>query len=506
MKTSYRISLIAAASLSALISVVSVNSQSPDFRERFHLGFFNHPYRPDFHSQEFLDNYGKLSLNSMQGYMSYDIEYDNTNYQGGFRDSLTSYESNVKDMVSDMNSVLGEKSIFLSREKINRPAYGQRSTYEAEYDSLSLVSGSIRPGYGYLEGVSSFYDEDTASGRNCMTGVHSPQYIVKTLYENREQVNCAGGDFRISDTKQSWFQSGHSWYIKPRMRIPQAFAIDTANWNKKVVRIEIIDFRGNAVNPPIDIYVRNFRQNSTNYQGQYIENFHEGSSPLPISVISSILSQGANAGPDGFTLNDDTSKVDFRVYWYGEVDVWLDYVRVDDEWAHDLFNPNLDLTGRDYRFYDKLTEEVTAFSGSGGVAYFYMDEYIYNSIPCIAEVNRLIRSVNPNTSLVSVTCEACTISWSHFKNPPTEAELRQKLKDEGLNDDVMIVDKYPFTTGYKLPHNVQLPDSTRFPGTTNYRKAQTPQGYNDTMNGSSIHSGRSSESTANIIDSCIAFD
>jgi hypothetical protein len=162
---------------------------------------------------------------------------------------------------------------------------------------------------------------------------------------------------------------------------------------------------------------------------------------------------------------------------------------VDDEWAHVLFNPDLDLTGRDYRFYDKLTEEVNAFSGSGGVAYFYMDEYIYNSIPCIAEVNRLIRSVNPNTSLVSVTCEACTVSWSHFKNPPTEAELRQKLKDEGLNDDVMIVDKYPFTTGYKLPHNVPLPDPSRFPGTTNYRRAQTAQGYNDTLNNLLISDG-----------------
>jgi len=204
-------------------------------KDKFYLGYFNLPYDTQFTSVSFLNDYKSLSLNSMQGYLTKGQETDPTHLQGGFYDSLSSYEANVNTMLDKLNTTLNGNSILLAREKINRPAYGQRSTYQAEYGRAELVGNLKKPGYGYKHGGGSLYAGETwqgetgISGRYCQVGTHLAQLMVDSLYENLEQVNNVSDYHLISDRKSIY--TDYRWYIKPRMRIPQSFANDPGNWD-----------------------------------------------------------------------------------------------------------------------------------------------------------------------------------------------------------------------------------------------------------------------------------
>jgi hypothetical protein len=74
-----------------------------------------------------------------------------------------------------------------------RPAYGQQSIYQAEDPG---AWNAKFPGYGYdsLEYITGQDTNENWMGepvrsRRCMVGRDTPGYMVKDLYENREQVN-----------------------------------------------------------------------------------------------------------------------------------------------------------------------------------------------------------------------------------------------------------------------------------------------------------------------------
>ncbi|MBV6479606.1 MAG: hypothetical protein HGGPFJEG_02392 [Ignavibacteria bacterium] len=472
-----------------------VFSQSPRMKDKFYIGYFNLPYELQFTSTGFLNDYKSLSLNAMQGYMTKGADTDPTNLQGGFNDSLDTYKANVQSMLGKFSSTLGESSMLLSREKISRPAYGQQSTYQAEYVRAELVGNIKKPGYGYKHGGGSYYAGETwqgetgISGRYCQTGTHLAQIMVDSLYENLEQVNDVTDNHLTSDRKSMY--SDYRWYIKPRMRIPQSFANDPNNWEKIVVIMEIQNFSA-SINQFETLKVKSFLDENGEYNGRYLEMYRFDGNPniYPLSIKATDLTQGAVADASGRTENLFDSKVDYRVYWYGEVDVWLDYVRVEDEWAHFLFNPQLETASqpRKYFFNHKILEEVNAFSvNDSGFAYFYMDEYFYNNIPCISEVNRIIKNINTNTGLISVTCEECTKGyWSGLRNLPDDDELYNSLYDKNVNTDIMLVDKYPIYDSEPIPHNLSLPNSGLYPGTIHYQKASNAGVYNQSLNGSLI--------------------
>ena len=78
------------------------------------------------------------------------------------------------------------------------------------------------------------------------------------------------------------------------------------------------------------------------------------------------------------------------VKWLGKADVWLDYVRVDDSWAHYLFTDTWE-EGQQYsnenmwQFRKKIKEEVDAFMKTDGLGYFWVDEVQFANIECIGE-------------------------------------------------------------------------------------------------------------------------
>ncbi len=72
------------------------------------------------------------------------------------------------------------------------------------------------------------------------------------------------------------------------------------------------------------------------YNGNYIEEYNFFG-PNELQVTSSALN-GLNTGRDySQTAQSGDCRVDFKIYWYETTDLWIDYVKVEDQYAHELF-------------------------------------------------------------------------------------------------------------------------------------------------------------------------
>jgi len=197
----------------------SIYSQTPNpLKNKFSFGIVsellrNWKYQDTFH----LGNYNALKLDVIQ---SYSNRGDNNDpYRpcfGGFKDQLSFYQTAVTISINYANAL----KVF-ERAKIVRPAYGQRSTYQAEEHPLKTF-----PKYYYATPGPGIDWTDTVGGvlvRKCVAGVDTQGYIVKDLIENCEQINRPNRaenktwdtEYMISDYKDSLW----TWYVKPSMRI-----------------------------------------------------------------------------------------------------------------------------------------------------------------------------------------------------------------------------------------------------------------------------------------------
>ncbi len=108
---------------------------------------------------------------------------------------------------------------------------------------------------------------------------------------------------------------------------------------------------------------------------------------------------------------------------------------------------------------------------------------MYNQIPCIAEVNRLIKLDNSNSSLVCEVNAGLSQSSGALRNSSTQAQLFEHYKTTGAAQDIFFLFVYPFicineqADMYPLPHNVTLPNSTDYPATSNYENSVSAESY-----------------------------
>jgi hypothetical protein len=173
------------------------------------------------------------------------------------------------------------------------------------------------------------------------------------------------------------------------------------------------------------------------------------------------------------------------------VDVYLDYVRVDDEWAHFLFNPG----GADDRwnFPEKITGpsgEGTMFANNEGFGQFYIDEFQYNNIECIVETKRLIESASGNKLTAA---PVFNYNMLHGRNMNLRNFLKfddeciDDLISKGVFDDFIRYDVLPFVLSpshliVKCPHNLTYEDNrinnSYFENLYNNNKASNSEEYN----------------------------
>jgi hypothetical protein len=410
----------------------------------------------------------------------------------GYLPSLTNVFNQWKNNINSVDA----RSVFLGSSKIYRPCMGQRSTYQVEqYNENGIQWTADTPGYGYsTRQLGSTFDTTLQNGERirgiaCYVSIHGQNrgpnnsYIVRDLFENNEQSDVITrvdyGRCLYSDQKR--IGDNFKWYVKPRMRIPQEIANNPVYADTPVVRIEVYNFAGRLIKSQ-DINVFYFLDSNNYYGGQYQELylFRPLGGIYPLSILSDSLVMGADSA--NYYSTTANSRVDYRVYWYGKVDVWLDYVRLDDEWAHFLFtdpNDQLPYTINRWHFGQKIHDEATVIGNLPGFGFFYQDEFYFNHIPCMQEVNRRVKQLNPNIGVAVMT------SYSPgLKHKPSASRLMDTLKARGLYDDFIIMDKYPIFYDVLYPPNLTLQDSiTRnYYATTLYTRASSPAVYNQYLN------------------------
>jgi len=440
-----------------LFTVIGINflySQQMNMKDRFYIGAFNienrlyylnnpnDPYWNLFNYSQ--SNQQGLFFNANHCY-EYKINNIGNTLVGHFYDDISKYKDNVNTILS--NSFNNGQSLILWRSKVFWPCYGERSTYQAEYNPDDLTSGVIRPGYGYMQRINNIYEESLNG--EIIKGVttqglipHTPQHLVSVLYENSEQIN----DFIFYDRNRTW-------YIKPRMRIDPTQITDL---QMEVARIEIVSY-DNVQYQPIILRVINFLKDGS-YNG-YREIYNFPNQPNQLVVPGSFLNQGNTVCEKKKTDND--SKVDYKVYWSGNIDVWLDYVRVDDEWAHYLFNPELEpVTPQMKKFADRISEEINEFKDKPGFGNYYQDEYEYNNIECIVKTKQILNSItNGKISVLPCFCISAIYGYSLKNFPKFDDTDIDNLINKGLFKDFIMPDNYPFgldaTGGYMYPHNLE---------------------------------------------------
>ncbi len=474
MKRTLLLILLFALSLSG---PESSSSQTADIKDRFTAGlvgwFIDPLYTHNKHHTEWINFLGVDAL------ISYSKRNDNSNeFFGGFLDDIAKYRKEV-DYALGSGLPSGLTRIF-ERAKIVRPAYGQRSTYHAE-----PMPDNAFPRYYYsTHETGEFFDEnfkgENVSGWKCEKNRgYGSGYMVKDLIENCEQVQHTDtskqtGDveYFVSDNKRP----GWKWFVCPRMRIDKNIANDKKNAGKTVVTIEVVNFEGS--NPlqsgySIPVKVSDFKKGSSAYDGSYTDRFFDGNDVIEFAVKADYLCKGRNTKPL------DSSKVDFRIYWNGEVGVYLDYVRVEDEWAHYLFNPDLD-RDKKFDFINKINEEVDAFASQSKIRYFYMDECPINSFPCIAEVNRLIkkRSGNSNTGIFAILMEETAMhDYGKIRFiPDREQYVKYLLSLPDFLTDVFLYTSYPFKDSSLYPSNLNIVQPRN--EFIDYFRASNPSEYN----------------------------
>ncbi len=162
------------------------------------------------------------------------------------------------------------------------------------------------------------------------------------------------------------------WHVKPVMKIPAG-----TPGSKKVVRIEIIPYGSNKPVRSVTIFAENFKSNNK-YSGEYVENYSGLDKQLDVSGDTGV--NDLNYGrPDDWMLWENNCNVDFRVFWYGECELWFDKMIVDDDVAYELFNPT-----RQLGINSRIKQEVENFTGVGGLYSFFTDEvYFFPNTPAL---------------------------------------------------------------------------------------------------------------------------
>ena len=283
-------------------------------------------------------------------------------------------ELDTVNRLLDSNSKHGLK-MFMQRPMTQWLCYGQQSDYQLE----SVLTDPGLSFYAYNEHneeVSSDYQDtlNNIKGRYCELNTNSAGYVSTGLKANREQVNFDVRHYPGNGDFERW------WYIKPRIKIDTADAYA----NKNVCRVEVYNYDSVLIKT-IEIKGENFIEPITNiFKGPYLDWFYWLSSDAQIINIDTLF----NPFKRGW-MAKDSCKVDFRIYWYGECNMWVDRIRVEDDRAYNLF----DSTAQLYDEYNQVIDYESELAATNiSPARFYLDEFEFNHIPCIKYISKKLES------------------------------------------------------------------------------------------------------------------
>jgi hypothetical protein len=354
------------------------------------------------------------------------------------QDSLFAIENTYAQLIKDKLESVGIHNMkaLMLRPKIEWLCYGHRSEYQCESEqnvdafywfySFNNNAGGQDvmdqdPNYGNNHWVRFLRMENSTNNGNW---TDQQGTVISRLKANNEQSNKNN-----VNNYEPTNDDSTTWFVKPNIRIDRDFANNPNNFNKLVCRVDVYDVHGFIQNDTemnriksFDIRVRNFRPlPATDYDGHYLEEFYfsQHSDTSRQDIFGAWNPYIGNKWPRGRVDDEiaDTNmnRVDIRVYWYGEADMWLDYIRVDDEIADQLFKDERD---------DWLHWEAQIADASTSAYKFYIEEFEFNNVPCISYVNQKLKDYTNTSSADMMVC----FYWQKFTNHLNEYWYRSQGK------------------------------------------------------------------------------
>ena len=426
------------------------------YAQRAQYGFYDKYYTGILHNgiQEQNINFNGLNLSLWMHYLMQDISLGTTGLDRGWYDrvqtdlissNITQYETGIRNVLADNNSH-GYRTVA-ERPKISRLCYAHRSDYQAErkvlcdpyYDFYSfensvhnnLFAEDIHDNSQWGEGQ---YVKHCYPTQTLQSG--TPTLILQTVNANRDQIS-------ITNVCNGYMHNGwNTFIVKPRIRIPEN--VPGSDPEMDVCIIKVYDWNHHEIKS-VTLKAKYFKDIQTGtYNGDYIENYNFGQDPINLKINDNPT--GFNPfNPDYKSLVDDGCDVDYEVYWMNNCDMWIDYVRVDDEMADKLFKGEHD----DWIQWE--VENIAEQSGYNPLK-FYIEEFFFANIPCIGYVNRMIKQLSGYK--YSLMCDVNVGEYyiiqrrDFWSAPPLTVDMIKHTLIEPADLDEIYNFSYPFN-GYK---------------------------------------------------------
>ncbi|MGB9696486.1 MAG: hypothetical protein ACPL2D_04250 [Ignavibacteria bacterium] len=391
--------------------------------------------------------------------------YDNSVPNDSLHTPIEDYASALRGKINAIYEYGKGRKLIMCRPKIDYLCYGQRSDYQCEPVSMDDDLWFYAFNYHHPT-VPVEIEDDGSKVIHCRTATvdragDAPGYVVLGLRANTEQCK----------DEEGWRGDAQSqWLIKPRIRMDSNVVNNPLNWEKLVCRIEIINATGSLIKS-FDIRVRNFLQsNADRYNGEYREEFFFSqwgdSSQLLNGSWQDTLHWAWIYAARGDSSNWYPNRADIRVYWYGNCDMWIDYIRVDNEVADELFKGLRD---------DWIWGEAVLIGGSNNSAImkYYLEYAEFNNLPCITYVNKKLKEFS-NNKIDLIQDLSYTIShhvpWKERRRI-LNAKFLYKYYIQATGYTQVFAESYPLTACYTCFRNSQnfskIPNTLPFFSTSN---------------------------------------
>jgi len=391
--------------------------------------------RAYWHINKHFDSFKELNFNASNMYAGEDTTL-------GFfaQDFLNPWQEDSLESIFRESNQNGLRCV-LGRGRIELLCRTQRLIYEVEDGNNHLGTNY---GFVYRNNMTGVFEYD--GNRTVLApkaGIHSAGLLCDSIYENLQHTDLYYFHYGTDTTL---------WKIKPVMKIDSSdFSTDDTT---AVVAIITKNYSGITIDS-IVIRVNNFAQN--NYTGKYDTTYFG----LDLSVLGKDTINGLGHGRPAPGAPIDSCKIDFKVYWFGLVDVWFDKMIVDDDKADRLYSGVYDIKIQNE--VDILKDSVIYFVGEITSSQAYTTKYVKDKIYEYNQNAKLQFAVSNNINL-----------YSH-RNPNTRARMLLDI----VKPEMMCLDDHVFQmdAGYQiyLPNNLSTNDyDSRIPDTW---KA-SPQTYN----------------------------
>jgi hypothetical protein len=335
------------------------------------------------------------------------------------RTNVDRYSGAVKDKIDGICRNTPDRKLLMSRPKIDWLCYGQRSDYRCV--ELSHLDQNLWfYGFQSLGNVGADVQDNVDNVpryvRYCQkTDPQTDGMVVSRLKANTEQSrsnpNGNYGNVWMGDSQSDWI-------IKPRIKVPLNFPI--TNSETPVCRITVISQNGSTILKEVVITGKYFGNSQNPYDGKYKEDGFYFPNDTDLTILNQawgnkyIHSARGNRTLSEELADTNINRADIQVYWYGNCDMWIDYVRVDNDVASDLFSID---TGNivHQRYIKWINDEVIQVglypsSSNPAVMKYYLEYVEFNNLPCIRYVNdKLIQYTGGKIDIMQDFCN--TISW-----------------------------------------------------------------------------------------------